>query len=470
MTKKIIFLSVTVFSVLVILFSLVAQNIIVQAQNEEQQIKSTYTAKKDKINESIKDTKSALDVLKSSYSEVTLQKKTYQDEKKSNENEIDKNNQTLTDYKYAVAQLNDQIQTKEAEIQTRKSKIGIILKQIWQERESSTVEVLLNSESFSEIITGLNQLSNLEDSLLENVKSLNDAKTVLESDRTQKLSVQKDLEDAQILLNVNKQKLDALILEYANNQAKYESDIAKKEKEAKESQNQLAQIQKEQETKLNEIRRKREEELKRQAETERLAKLAKLAASTSNADAVGSTNPNAKSVISQNSGSNIYGSCNSMTMPGTFPIKFGSLATPTDGVVTQKYGSTTLSFSIYSCHNGIDFANSCGTSLLADGDGIVFAVDYAAGGYGNFILLEHDFGSKGKLYSLYGHMKSKSPLPIGTRVLKGDTVGYMGSTGFSTGCHLHYTLIDGESLIYDRNRAGSSPVGLYYNPLDYVSA
>jgi septal ring factor EnvC (AmiA/AmiB activator) len=467
MNKKIISVFVSIFLIAVFCLSAAWQNVLVQAQNEEAQIKSTYSAKKDKINENLKSTKSVIDTLKSSYSEATEQKKTYQEQKKANEDEIDKNNQALTDYKYAIAQLDDQIQTKEAEISTRKEKVAVILKQIWQERESSTIEVLLNSESFSQIITGLNQLSNLEDSLLENVKSLNEAKTVLEADRTQKLSVQKDLEDAQILLGANKQKLDALITEYANNEAKYESDIAKKEKEAKDSQDQLAQLQKEQESKLAEIRKRKEEELRKQAEADRLAKLA---ASGTSTGAVGSTNPNAKAVITQNSGTSIYGSCNSMTMPGVFPVKFGELATPTDGVLTQKYGSTSLSHSIYDCHNGVDFANSCGTSLMADGDGIVFASDYAAGGYGNFVVIEHDFGSKGKLYSLYGHMKSKTPLPIGSRVIKGDIVGYMGSTGFSTGCHLHYTLIDGESLIYDRNRAGSSPVGLYYNPLDYVSA
>ncbi len=451
-------------------FSSVSHDLKAQAQSEEDKVKSTYSSKKDKINENLKNTKAILDDLKSSYGETTSQKRTYQDEKKSNENEIDKNNKNLTDYKYAVAQLDDQIETKQAEIETRKSKIGIILKQIWQEKEGSTIEILLNSESFSQIITGLNQLSNLEDSLLVNVKSLDQAKTLLEADRVQKVATQKDLEDAQTLLNANKQKLEALIQEYSNNEAKYASDILKKEQEAKESQNQLAGLQKEQEAKLAEIRKRREEELAKQAEIERLAKQTALANTAAPVTPTSATNPNAKNVVAQNTGTKQYGSCNSSTMPGSFPIKFGTLETPTSGAVTQRYGSTTLSNSIYDCHTGIDFANSCGTPLVAADDGIVYASDYAAGGYGNFIVLELNYGSKGTLYALYGHMKAKSSLAIGTRVSKGDLVGYMGNTGFSTGCHLHFTLIDGESMIYSRSRTGSSPVGLYYNPLEYLSA
>jgi len=435
--------------------------------NEEDKIKSTYSAKKDKINQDLSKTKNLLDELKSSYTEVNQKKKTYQEEKKTTEDEIDKNNQALTDYKFAIAQLEGQIEAKEKEINNRKSKISIILTQMWQEKDSSSVEVLLNSESFSQIITGLNQLNNLEDSLLENIKSLNDAKKLLEEDKTQKLSVQKDLQDAQFILNANKQKLDGLISGYSNNEEKYQKDIIAKEAEAKVAQDSLMSLQKEQESKLADIRKKREEELKRKAaEEERLARLNN--PQPSSATSLSSTNPNAKSLLATNQGTSIYGSCNSMTMPGTFPVKFGELATPTEGAVTQKYGSTTLSYSIYNCHNGIDFANSCGTPLLAIDNGIVFASDYAPGGYGNFIVIEMDYGAKGKLYALYGHMKAKTVLPIGSRVSKGDLIGYMGSTGFSTGCHLHFTLIDGESLIYDRNRAGSSPVGLYYNPLDYI--
>lgn len=455
-----------IFTTLILVCGLVFQSLNSTAQTEEEQVKSTYTAKKAKINDSLAQTKNVLDQLKNSYTEAAQQKRTYQEEKKANEEDIDKNNQTLTDYKYAVAQLDEQIASKEKDIATRKDKVGIILKQLWQEKDSSTIEILLNSENFSEIITGLNQLNTLEDSLLENVKSLNAAKALLEDDRTQKLTVQKDLEDAQIILNANKQKLEALVAEYANNEAKYQDDIAKKEQEAKQGQDQLAQLQKEQENKLADIRKKREAEIARKAEEARLAALA--ANGGKPTAALSGTNPNASSLLKNNTGSTQYGSCNSMTMPGVFPVKFGELGAPSDGVLTQRYGSTTLSYSIYNCHNGFDLANSCGTPLVSTYDGIVYAADYAAGGYGNFVVIEHSF-SGGKLYALYAHMKSKTPLPIGTRVSKGDIVGYMGSTGFSTGCHLHFTLIDGESLIYDRNRDGSSPVGLYYNPLEYLS-
>jgi murein DD-endopeptidase MepM/ murein hydrolase activator NlpD len=83
-------------------------------------------------------------------------------------------------------------------------------------------------------------------------------------------------------------------------------------------------------------------------------------------------------------------------------------------------------------HKGIDFAAASGTPIRSTGDGTVeFAGN--AGGYGNMVVIRH-----GNLYTTaYAHM-SRIAARRGMRVSQGELIGYVGSTGWSTGPHLHY--------------------------------
>ena len=85
-------------------------------------------------------------------------------------------------------------------------------------------------------------------------------------------------------------------------------------------------------------------------------------------------------------------------------------------------------------HKGVDFAAAKGTPVRAVGDGVVTSAGWG-GGYGNVVQLRHirGFGSR------YAHLSrfAKGIRP-GVRVMQGDTIGYVGSTGLSTGPHLHY--------------------------------
>lgn len=86
----------------------------------------------------------------------------------------------------------------------------------------------------------------------------------------------------------------------------------------------------------------------------------------------------------------------------------------------------------YRAHDGIDLAAPTGTPVRATGDGVVATADWT-GGYGLLVALNHGGG----MQTRYGHM-SKLAVAAGQRVKKGDVVGYVGSTGRSTGPHLHY--------------------------------
>lgn len=92
-------------------------------------------------------------------------------------------------------------------------------------------------------------------------------------------------------------------------------------------------------------------------------------------------------------------------------------------------------------HNGIDLAAPTGTPVYATADGIVARAD-RFGSYGNYIQIEHG----GEMQTRFAHLSGYA-VSAGDRVRKGDLIGYVGSTGRSTGPHLHYEVrVAGEAV------------------------
>lgn len=92
-------------------------------------------------------------------------------------------------------------------------------------------------------------------------------------------------------------------------------------------------------------------------------------------------------------------------------------------------------------HAGIDLASPSGTAIYATADGMVDRAEWF-GGYGNMVEIEHGKG----ISTRYGHMSRIAAHP-GQRIKRGDLIGYVGSTGRSTGNHLHYEVrIDGRAV------------------------
>ncbi|MDX2209086.1 MAG: M23 family metallopeptidase [Sphingopyxis sp.] len=113
----------------------------------------------------------------------------------------------------------------------------------------------------------------------------------------------------------------------------------------------------------------------------------------------------------------------------------GGMARPTAGRVTSTFGMRRHPILGYlRMHSGIDFGGGYGAPIYAVTDG---TVTYAGrnGGYGNYVRINHGGG----LGSGYGHM-SRIAVSGGQRVSRGQLIGYIGSTGLSTGPHLHYEL------------------------------
>lgn len=120
-------------------------------------------------------------------------------------------------------------------------------------------------------------------------------------------------------------------------------------------------------------------------------------------------------------------------------VKKSILKTPLDGAkLSSNFGMRKHPISGFNkMHKGIDFAAPKGTPIYAGGNGIV-EVAGVNGGYGKYIRIRHNNGYK----TAYAHLNGfKKGISKGVRVSQGEIIGYVGSTGKSTGPHLHYEII-----------------------------
>jgi murein DD-endopeptidase MepM/ murein hydrolase activator NlpD len=109
-----------------------------------------------------------------------------------------------------------------------------------------------------------------------------------------------------------------------------------------------------------------------------------------------------------------------------------------DGTMTSGFGGRNhplLGFT--KMHTGVDWASSSGTPIFASGNGIIEKIGLESG-YGKYIRIRHANGWE----TAYGHMSAFARgLEAGKRVRQGQVIGYVGSTGLSTGAHLHYEIL-----------------------------
>jgi murein DD-endopeptidase MepM/ murein hydrolase activator NlpD len=115
---------------------------------------------------------------------------------------------------------------------------------------------------------------------------------------------------------------------------------------------------------------------------------------------------------------------------------------PAHGWLTGTFGGRSDPFTgERGFHQGLDISTEKGQPVFATADGRVDSAGYS-GDYGNLIVLRHNFG----LTTRYGHL-SAFKVKVGQTVKRGDVIGYVGSTGRSTGTHVHYEILANGQLI-----------------------
>ncbi|MBF4162329.1 peptidoglycan DD-metalloendopeptidase family protein [Nocardioides acrostichi] len=118
----------------------------------------------------------------------------------------------------------------------------------------------------------------------------------------------------------------------------------------------------------------------------------------------------------------------------------GYLLRPVPGPVTSPYGYRIHPiYHYWGLHDGTDFGVACGEPMRASGTGTVIS-KYYSDVYGNRLYLSLGQVNGKSLVVVYNHAE-RYVLNVGDHVTRGQTVGYVGSTGWSTGCHLHFTVL-----------------------------
>lgn len=128
-----------------------------------------------------------------------------------------------------------------------------------------------------------------------------------------------------------------------------------------------------------------------------------------------------------------------LSQSSTVEFKDDQITLPVDGRLSSKFGRRVHPITGEADkHKGIDIAAASGTPVRAAADGVVIDAR-AMRGYGNTIRIDHGFKGDKRYESLYAHLsKFASHIEVGVRVNRGDIIGYVGSTGGSTGAHLHF--------------------------------
>ena len=292
--------------------------------------------------------------------------------------------------------------------------------------------LLLNTTDLGELLTTIDDIGEI----MESDRQLEDdyiaARENTERVKAEYEVVKTDLEARQDALRDEQRELERQIQEATDHINELIEEIQQWQEEIDELDEEQQAKQHEIDVLVDELERQRaEEERRRREEAERRRQQQQ----PSNND---------------NSGNN----ANSGGVTGT-----GSFGWPCPGCyyVTSRMGNRFHPiFNEWRYHSGMDIGASQGSAIVASDGGTVSWCG-EKGGYGNCIMIDHGNG----YYTLYGHMSSYA-VGYGDSVSKGDTIGYVGSTGWATGPHLHFEIRYGDSCLDPEAVAGFT--GLSYAP------
>lgn len=301
------------------------------------------------------------------------------------------------------------------------------------------LDVLLGANSFADFIdrfSAVNSLMDADRSIMEqqasDIAQLEEEKALVESKLAKQEAAKEELQNLRASLLAQKSDKNKLIDELEAEQLKLANEKEKLEVDLHETY----EVSKDLEAKIL-SEQKRIAEIARQAEIARKAEAKRKAA----ADAAARPNNG--------------GGSSSTYLP---PVSNGTWTKPASGTYTSSFGWRT--HPIYGTqrqHRGADIANSVGTSVVSAGDGVVSHAG-PMGTYGNVIMVTHSID--GQIFTtVYAHLSSINT-SAGQQVSKGQLIGKIGTTGASTGPHLHF-----EMHIGSWSASGPSAV----NPLRYVS-
>ncbi|MEX0930714.1 MAG: peptidoglycan DD-metalloendopeptidase family protein [Candidatus Paceibacterota bacterium] len=398
----------------------------------EQQIKDKQERQKEieaeikKLEASLQDVGAEKGTLQAAINQLELERRKVLAEIDSTQNKIDN-----TDLE--IQKLNQEINVAVSDISSSEAAVAEILRSIHTADDYSLIEVLLRHDNISEFWNEIEDLETVRNTMTAQVRALAALKDILEDKRLNETE--------------RREQLAALQQQYSGQRAVLENNKADKDELLQVTKNDESNYQK----MLEEKKVAREQLIKEVQDIESELKF--------------------------------------ILDPNTIPTKGTAVFNwPLDSVrITQYFGYTKFALAnqgVYknNMHNGVDLGAPTGTNVYAPLTGTVRATgntDAVPGCYswGKWMLIDHPNG----LSTLFAHL-SHIGVQSGQKVSTGDLVGNVGSTGYSTGPHLHYTLYASNAVQVKRfnefkavTGCGSafspfSAVEGYLDPLDYLPA
>lgn len=352
--------------------------------------------------------------------------------------QVDNLNEQISSYSQLIAQTQTELDDAQNRYDELDEKNKERVRAMEEEGKFSYWSVLFKANSFTDFIDRLNMIEEIQtadqrrlEELDEAARQVADTKQTLSEEKTALEASMQELEAAQIELDEKRAETDEILAELNEEDQAYQAMLDEYEDEKASLIAEIAAAEVEYTKALaaeEAARKKAEEEARKKAEEE---------AKRQQASANQNTSSNSGSNGGSSSGSS--GSGVSSTPPAT-----GGWRQPCSyKYISSAYGSRGGGF-----HNGVDFAASSGTPIYASRSGTVTtatAKKDANGNYisyGNYVVINHGDGYS----SLYAHM-TYYVVSTGQHVSQGELIGYVGSTGNSSGPHLHFTVFYNGSTI-----------------------
>src|SRR3989344_28746 len=324
--------------------------------------------------------------------------------------------------KLEIGELRDLIFDRQEKIKSRQDTVGSLLKMMYQNDRETLLAILIKNDQLSDFLDQQKQADNLNKGLLAAITVLKNERQELEKNKTEMEAKKQDLENLntsqknkQVALSDTKSGKNNLLVKTKGQEVLYQKLLSETEKK----------------------------------EAEFFAEL-----------------KNLENQALQSGAFIVHVTADSVPPRGTKIFKWPEA----ENRLTQGYGYTSYARrGAYggAPHNGIDIAGGYGTSIHPVASGNILASGFN-NGFGNWVAVMHGGG----LVSIYAHMRASSGLANGIPVYTVDVIGYEGSTGNSTGSHLHLSVYR-DFFTYINEKNGQ----LYFNyfdgsinPLDYLPA
>ncbi len=355
-----------------------------ELQNKQSSVKESITKKQSELTNNTAKKNDTLNKLKSINDNIN-----------STEEKIASFSTQISDQETSIEETNKKIAETESKLQQSKQALNDRVVSIYKDGKMNYLEVLFQAKDFSDFLTKFEYLSYITKSDKALIDSVKETKALLDS---QKASLEQQL-----------QNLSAL---------KSQEESVKKLLVAQQSQQQT---------------------IYKDLESNEEALRANIAAMQAASESIASQIMELQAAAAAASAASQSAVFNSQTVvySGT-----GGWPAPASHVITSPYGARAYPLSgIYDFHLGLDIGAGYGTPVVSHKPGTVIIADYHWS-YGNYVVVDHGNG----ISTLYAHMSAIST-GVGQHVEQGQQLGLVGSTGSSTGAHLHFEVrINGSTV------------------------